>query len=47
MPLRQSLGHTAVRSGAFDDWEGPAERLALDDDRVPERASQDDPEAAG
>ena len=26
----------AVHSGAFDDWEGPAQRHALDDDRVPE-----------
>jgi len=26
----------AVRSGAFDDWDGPAERHVLDDDRVPE-----------
>jgi cbb3-type cytochrome oxidase maturation protein len=26
----------AVRSGAFDDWEDPAERHARDDDRVPE-----------
>jgi cbb3-type cytochrome oxidase maturation protein len=31
----------AVRSGAFDDWDGPAERHACDDDAVPER------EAAG
>jgi cbb3-type cytochrome oxidase maturation protein len=27
----------AVRTGAFDDWDGPAERAVLDDDRVPER----------
>jgi cbb3-type cytochrome oxidase maturation protein len=27
----------AVRSGAFDDWEGPAVRHAFDDDRTPER----------
>jgi cbb3-type cytochrome oxidase maturation protein len=28
----------AVHSGAFDDWDGPAERHAFDDDRVPETA---------
>ena len=27
----------AVRSGAFDDWDGPAERHSADDDSVPER----------
>lgn len=26
----------AVRSGAFDDWDGPAHRLIFDDDSVPE-----------
>ncbi len=26
----------AVRSGAFDDWEGPAQRLVHDADDVPE-----------
>jgi cbb3-type cytochrome oxidase maturation protein len=26
----------AVRTGAFDDWDGPAERHVLDDDSVPE-----------
>jgi cbb3-type cytochrome oxidase maturation protein len=26
----------AVRSGAFDDWEGPAQRLLYDDDESPE-----------
>ena len=26
----------AVRSGGFDDWDGPAERLLYDDDRDPE-----------
>jgi cbb3-type cytochrome oxidase maturation protein len=26
----------AVRSGAFDDWEGPAQRLLYDDDETPE-----------
>jgi cbb3-type cytochrome oxidase maturation protein len=26
----------AVRSGSFDDWEGPAERHLYDDDRTPE-----------
>ena len=26
-----------VRDGAFDDWEGPAQRMIFDDDRVPER----------
>lgn len=27
----------AVRRGDFDDWEGPAARHFLDDDRAPER----------
>ena len=27
----------AVRRGDFDDWEGPAARHLLDDDRAPER----------
>lgn len=27
----------AVRSGDFDDWEGPAARHQLDDDACPER----------
>ena len=27
----------AVRTGAFDDWDGPAERAVEDDDSVPER----------
>lgn len=27
----------AVRTGAFDDWDGPALRHAEDDDSVPER----------
>lgn len=35
----------AVRSGAFDDWDGPAERMVLDDDAVPEREVQ--PESEG
>ena len=26
----------AVRSGSFDDWDGPAERHLYDDDRAPE-----------
>lgn len=26
----------AARSGAFDDWEGPAHRLVFDDDETPE-----------
>jgi nitrogen fixation-related uncharacterized protein len=26
----------AVRSGAFDDWDGPAHRLVHDDDGIPE-----------
>lgn len=26
----------AIRSGAFDDWDGPAERLVFDDDATPE-----------
>ena len=26
----------AVRSGAFDDWEGPAQRMLHDDDSAPE-----------
>ena len=26
----------AVRSGALDDWEGPAQRLLHDDDSAPE-----------
>lgn len=30
----------AVREGAFDDLEGPAQRHHLDDDRDPERESQ-------
>lgn len=29
----------AVRTGAFDDWQAPAERHALDDDSVPERSA--------
>jgi cbb3-type cytochrome oxidase maturation protein len=34
----------AVRSGAFDDWDGPAERVVLDDDAVPEREPPLEPE---
>jgi len=30
----------AVRHGDFDDWEGPAARHFLDDDRDPERARE-------
>jgi cbb3-type cytochrome oxidase maturation protein len=26
----------AVRTGAFDDWDGPAERAVADDDSIPE-----------
>lgn len=32
----------AVRTGAFDDWDGPAERHVLDDDAVPEHESSED-----
>lgn len=37
----------AVRRGEFDDWEGPAARHFLDDDRSPEREAErlDEPEA--
>lgn len=28
-----------VRRGAFDDWDGPSERLVADDDAIPERES--------
>ena len=31
----------AVRRGDFDDWEGPAARHFLDDDRDPERDDLD------
>jgi cbb3-type cytochrome oxidase maturation protein len=31
----------AVHSGAFDDWDEPAERHHFDDDSVPERESGD------
>jgi len=31
----------AVNTGAFDDWDEPAERHFLDDDSVPERESGD------
>ena len=31
----------AVRRGDFDDWEGPAARHFLDDDRAPERDAAD------
>jgi cbb3-type cytochrome oxidase maturation protein len=37
----------AVRRGAFDDWEGPAHRVVLDDDRVPEREGPGDGEDGG
>lgn len=30
----------AVRGGAFDDWDGPAERAVDDDDSVPEREAE-------
>ena len=30
----------AVRTGAFDDWDGPAQRAVDDDDRVPEREAE-------
>jgi cbb3-type cytochrome oxidase maturation protein len=29
----------AVHTGAFDDWQAPAERHALDDDSIPERGA--------
>jgi cbb3-type cytochrome oxidase maturation protein len=29
----------AVRTGAFDDWQAPAERHSLDDDSIPERGA--------
>lgn len=32
-----------VRSGGFDDWEGPAQRMVFDDDRVPEREGESEP----
>jgi cbb3-type cytochrome oxidase maturation protein len=31
----------AVRRGDFDDWEGPAARHLLDDDRAPERDGEE------
>ena len=31
-----------VFAGSFDDFEGPAQRAILDDDRVPERPSTSD-----
>jgi cbb3-type cytochrome oxidase maturation protein len=30
----------AVRTGAFDDWDGPAQRHVEDDDSVPEREGE-------
>jgi cbb3-type cytochrome oxidase maturation protein len=35
----------AVRTGAFDDWDGPAQRHVLDDDSVPEREGEREGEA--
>jgi cbb3-type cytochrome oxidase maturation protein len=32
-----------VRRGEFDDWEGPAARHFLDDDRAPEVEGEHDP----
>lgn len=37
----------AVSRGDFDDWEGPAARHFLDDDRAPEVERDDDEVAAG
>lgn len=37
----------AVRSGAFDDWEGPAARHWLDDDGCPERDERSDSDVGG
>ena len=28
-----------IRRGAFDDWDGPSERLVADDDAIPEQES--------
>jgi cbb3-type cytochrome oxidase maturation protein len=36
----------AVRGGAFDDWDAPAERHSLDDDSVPERAAGSAPKGS-
>lgn len=33
-----------VRGGTFDDWEGPAQRMHFDDDRVPEREDDHTPD---
>jgi cbb3-type cytochrome oxidase maturation protein len=37
----------AVSRGDFDDWEGPAARHFLDDDRAPELERDDDSVAVG
>ncbi|MBL8485332.1 MAG: cbb3-type cytochrome oxidase assembly protein CcoS [Rhodocyclaceae bacterium] len=38
----------SLRSGQFDDLEGPAYRVVMDDDRAPaEDAAKTDPDAAG
>lgn len=37
----------AVARGDFDDWEGPAARHFLDDDRAPEVEGEDDDERSG
>jgi len=34
----------AVRSGQFDDLEGPAHRIIMDDDRIPPPESEPQPE---
>ena len=35
----------AVKSGQFDDLEGPAHRILMDDDSLPGRPSEDRPNA--
>lgn len=34
----------AVRSGQFDDLDGPAHRILQDEDEVPNRGDENDPE---
>lgn len=37
----------SVRTGAFDDWDGPAHRLVQDDDETPEIDAKSTEKAPG